>query len=169
MFAPAPDSFVTFDYTLVYDTRGLPADTVGSYTAPVRLGSFTIEGFIPATGIGGARTLHPSSSASLSILREDGGATFTYGGGGAGNPPAFFLSVSWPGPFTVNAPNSLPASGPPLGLLTTLAPTSTPFISALSLTNLGPSPAPDAPTWALLIGGFGLAGTALRRRRARLV
>ena len=36
----------------------------------------------------------------------------------------------------------------------------------LTVTNLGGGGVPEPTTWALMIGGFGLAGVTLRRRRA---
>jgi hypothetical protein len=49
--------------------------------------------------------------------------------------------------------------------LGTHTPGSGPIVDNVSLSIDSPAPAPEPASWAMLVGGFGLIGTALRRRQ----
>jgi hypothetical protein len=79
------------------------------------------------------------------------------GGGGGGGGQSSFTEVIFNTPTPDNG--SPPPNGGPGGTLTPPGSSQGPVTATGSV--------PEPATWAIMVGGFGLAGAALRRRRAR--
>ncbi len=182
----------------IVDTGASPTTNEGYLLLPFQelAGRFKLEGNTQVTALRGwLGSYGTGQTVTVSIYSDAGhlpskslfSSDFTFAGSGwqglgelnwslgAGNYWAVFSMRDWPAPFheiwmPTQTPNPLgayaigaagsfvspPASEPPINFGLQIEGTST------------PSGVPEPASWAMLIGGFGLAGSAIRTRRRPL-
>ena len=107
-------------------------------------------------------TVNPALSSFILNIVSGGG----FDPSGTGETLSLFLSFSGPfAPGVAQAPS--PASG--VADLTLTASDGSVLFAGGDVTRIDAAVVPEPSSWALMIGGLGLAGAALRRRRTQRV
>lgn len=144
-----PISLATFDGSFSFAYSG-PTKTVGSITVT------TGEDLLSGTFLGSVFTGYGSTSSLIDSILGGGLVSFN------NNPLLTFDPLQDQG-LSINMTSMTPPSVVVGGMLTDFKAVSGGLFSA-EVTSSTPEPA----TWALMLIGFGLAGTAVRRRRGAL-
>lgn len=125
--------------------------------APATLGIFPGEAFISSPQSAVAAAPAPGGFGFVPVP-GGGGVIIGPGGGGSGGPGGIGGATPnpTPTPTVTPSPTPTPTATPPVVVVPTPSPT-VPPVSAV----------PEPSTWLMLITGFGLLGSAVRRQRRR--
>jgi hypothetical protein len=131
-------------------------------------GDFNTEGAYLQNDFGGSSTLTFSFAAPVAAFAFNfGGSNMPWMLSAFGSGGDLLDSLEIPALVGSNGPDffGISAAGIDHVLLTT-ASSDYVTLDNFTYTRVGAGPVPEPSAWALMIGGFGLTGLALRRRRA---